>query len=140
MKYFFVALAIFLLLTTNESKAFEMSENEKNCMTQALYHEARGEPERGIFAVASVIMNRTLEGNFPDDICGVVKQRGQFTYDHKAKVREWNSFYKVRSVVNAIEEGFEPIHPFLYFHRVDVVGQCTTKRNRIRIGHHYFCG
>lgn len=138
IRYVFIALAMLFLCTT-ESKAYEMTEKEQRCLAQALYHEARGEPEKGIFAVASVIINRTMEENFPEDICGVIKQPGQFTYDHSAKVKEWGAFAKVRSVVAAIQEGFEPVHPFLYFHATNVVGQCTYKKNRIRIGHHYFC-
>jgi N-acetylmuramoyl-L-alanine amidase len=34
----------------------------------------------GQIAVANVVMNRVRSGKFPDTVCGVVKQRGQFSW------------------------------------------------------------
>ena len=56
------------------------------CLTEALYFEARGESVAGQFAVAEVILNRVDPANYPDTICGVVNQGTgrrfacQFTY------------------------------------------------------------
>ncbi|MBW6505512.1 MAG: cell wall hydrolase [Rhodobacteraceae bacterium] len=54
------------------------------CLKEALYFEARGEPIAGQVAVAEVILNRVADPAFPNTICGVVKQsnaRGcQFSY------------------------------------------------------------
>ncbi len=56
------------------------------CLTEALYFEARGEKVKGIFAVAEVILNRVDDGRYPSSVCGVVNQgtgekyRCQFTY------------------------------------------------------------
>ncbi|MGX9856145.1 cell wall hydrolase [Limimaricola variabilis] len=44
------------------------------CLTEALYFEARGESVKGQFAVAEVILNRVDSPDYPDDICGVVNQ------------------------------------------------------------------
>jgi spore germination cell wall hydrolase CwlJ-like protein len=44
------------------------------CLAQTVFFEARGEPFLGKVAVASVVMNRTLDGRFPDNVCDVVKQ------------------------------------------------------------------
>lgn len=46
------------------------------CLTEALYFEARGESIKGQFAVAEVILNRVDSGLYPRSVCGVVKQRG----------------------------------------------------------------
>ncbi len=46
------------------------------CLTKALYFEARGESLKGQFAVAEVILNRTESGRFPRSVCGVVNQGG----------------------------------------------------------------
>ncbi|WBU55471.1 cell wall hydrolase [Paracoccus sediminicola] len=51
-----------------------------NCLTEALYFEARGEGRSGQRAVAEVILNRVDSGAFPNSVCGVVYQRGQFSY------------------------------------------------------------
>jgi hypothetical protein len=47
---------------------------EHNCLSQAIYFEARGETQRGQVAVAEVVMNRVRSGYYPNTICGVVYQ------------------------------------------------------------------
>lgn len=60
---------------------------ERECLAQAIYHEARGEPEKGQWAVANVVLNRVASVRYPGTICGVVFQnadgtrfRCQFTF------------------------------------------------------------
>src|SRR6187455_3088204 len=52
------------------------------CLAQAIYFEARGEPLAGQLAVGAVIVNRTTSGRYPSDYCSVVTQRGQFSFVH----------------------------------------------------------
>lgn len=44
------------------------------CLTQAVYYEARGESVRGQAAVAQVVLNRVKHPAFPKTVCGVVFQ------------------------------------------------------------------
>ncbi|MEL7116266.1 MAG: cell wall hydrolase, partial [Pseudomonadota bacterium] len=44
------------------------------CLAEALYFEARGETVAGQVAVAEVILNRVDNRQFPNSICGVIKQ------------------------------------------------------------------
>src|SRR6202008_3628337 len=46
----------------------------EQCLANAVYFEARGEPVRGQIAVAQVVMNRVFSGYYPNDVCGVVYQ------------------------------------------------------------------
>ncbi len=48
--------------------------NDADCLTQAVYYEARGEGDDGMRAVAQVILNRVRHPSFPKTICGVVYQ------------------------------------------------------------------
>ncbi|HEY6815961.1 MAG TPA: cell wall hydrolase [Croceibacterium sp.] len=50
------------------------------CLAQAIYFEARGEPLAGQLAVGAVIVNRTTSGRYPSDYCSVVTQPGQFSF------------------------------------------------------------
>jgi spore germination cell wall hydrolase CwlJ-like protein len=50
---------------------------EENCLAQAIYFEARSEPEAGQAAVAQVVLNRVSSGLYPPTICGVVFQNAQ---------------------------------------------------------------
>ncbi|MGJ8528594.1 cell wall hydrolase [Maritalea sp.] len=62
---------------TAEKRVFAQA--EKDCLAKAVYHEARGEPEAGQWAVAQVILNRVQHHKYPDTVCGVVYQNA-----HKA--------------------------------------------------------
>lgn len=44
------------------------------CLTTAIYFEARGETIEGQFAVAEVILNRVDSALYPNSVCGVVYQ------------------------------------------------------------------
>ncbi len=58
----------------------------ERCLAEAVYWEARSEPERGQMAVAQVVLNRAVSGFYPRDVCGVVYQNAhrylacQFTF------------------------------------------------------------
>jgi len=51
------------------------SSRELDCLTQAVYYEARGEGPSGQAAVAQVVLNRVRHPAFPKSVCGVVFQR-----------------------------------------------------------------
>lgn len=44
------------------------------CLAQAVYFEARGEPDMGKQAVAHVVLNRLKDDRYPNTVCGVVFQ------------------------------------------------------------------
>jgi spore germination cell wall hydrolase CwlJ-like protein len=45
-----------------------------DCLTEAVYYEARSEPMVGQRAVAQVVMNRIGKRGFPGSVCGVIRQ------------------------------------------------------------------
>ena len=51
--------------------------SEQRCLAEAIYFEARSEPEEGQAAVAQVVLNRVMSGLYPRSICGVVFQNRQ---------------------------------------------------------------
>ncbi len=51
--------------------------SEERCLAEAVYFEARSEPEDGQAAVAQVVLNRVKSGLYPSTICGVVYQNRQ---------------------------------------------------------------
>ena len=78
-----------------------------NCLSEALYFEARGETIKGQFAVAEVIMNRVASSRYPDSVCGVINQGTgrkfacQFTYtcDGRAEViTEKSTYARLRKI------------------------------------------
>ena len=51
-------------------------EQDLSCLALNIYHEARGEPTMGKFAVGHVVMNRVASSKYPNDVCAVVRQGG----------------------------------------------------------------
>ncbi len=80
-----VAAATDSPLAAAVAQAVPSGDAEWQCMTTALYFEARGESLRGVAAVAEVILNRRDSGLYPRSVCGVVHQAGgggcQFSYN-----------------------------------------------------------
>jgi len=52
----------------------ETFEDAQRCLAQAIYFEARSEPEPGWEAVADVVINRVRDKRYPSTICRVVFQ------------------------------------------------------------------
>jgi len=50
---------------------------ERSCLALAIYHEARGEPEVGQRAVATIILNRVKSARYPSSVCAVVYQNAK---------------------------------------------------------------
>lgn len=68
-------------------KRIEYANGERECLAQAIYHEARGESLMGQKAVANIIVNRARSERFPSTLCAVIYQnadqgryRCQFTF------------------------------------------------------------
>ena len=51
--------------------------SEQTCLAEAIYFEARSEPEAGQAAVGRVILNRVDSPYYPDTVCDVVYQNAE---------------------------------------------------------------
>ncbi|MCJ8322923.1 MAG: cell wall hydrolase [Rhizobiales bacterium] len=58
---------------------------EFKCFVDNVYFEARNQTETGKFAVAFVTLNRVNSEDFPNSICEVVWQPGQFSWTSDGK-------------------------------------------------------
>lgn len=72
-----MALAGLTSFTAEHLGVAEHEQSELDCLSEAVYYEARSEDTRGQMAVAEVVMNRVKNPNFPKTVCGVVFQ-GQY--------------------------------------------------------------
>ena len=64
----------------SEFSATETPDAETECLARGVYYESKGESLAGQLTVAEVIINRARSGRFPSTICGVLRQRGQFSF------------------------------------------------------------
>lgn len=68
------ALASFASFDPAHLELADKSGKEVDCLSKAIYYEARSENVLGQIAVAEVIMNRVSDYRYPDSVCGVVFQ------------------------------------------------------------------
>jgi len=123
---------------------------EWQCLSEALYFEARGESVKGQFAVAEVILNRVDSPQFPNTVCGVVHQgtgrkyQCQFTYTcdgYKEVIAEHDAYEQVGKVAKLMVGGAprELTDGATYYHTKAVSPRWSRKFARTAtIGVHHF--
>ncbi|MTH34872.1 cell wall hydrolase [Paracoccus limosus] len=121
-------------------QAQPVSQKDLQCLSEALYFEARGEGSQGQRAVAEVILNRVDHPRFPKSVCGVVNQSGQFTYK-KTRIRERGAFARAQQIAKAALMGAPRnlTNGATYFHTGGVRPSWSKRFERTaRIGSHIF--
>lgn len=120
---------------------------QRDCLALALYWEARGEGERGMRAVGSVVLNRVADERFPSTVCRVVKQGGetppcQFSWwcdgksDRPRSATQWKTATTIAQQLIA-GKAKDPTKGALFFHNTSVDPKWPYKRTA-RIGNHVF--
>lgn len=118
-----------------------VSASELECLAKVVLYEAGAEPRAGQLAVAQVVMNRVRSPRFPNSICGVIYQRGQFSairsYSPPRGAR-WNrAMALAREVVSG--EAAPVVGRALYFHASRVRPAFARTQTRVaQIGGHVF--
>ncbi len=123
-----------------------------NCLTKNIYHEARGEPVDGQYAVAEVTMNRVASKHYPNTVCEVVYQANfdvirrrnvsAFSWtelevapvDTKVWARAW------RIAEEVYDEQAEPrVEGALFYHARSIRPRWSRRKRRVaKIGRHIF--
>lgn len=132
------SLAAFLLSSVSHASV----NDDIECLAKNIYHEARGEPEIGQYAVAFVTINRTEDERFHGSICDVVYAPSQFSWTrHRDKpIKDSDSYkkavYIAENVVYNNKIMLDPTDGSLYFER----SKKTSKSKKITriIGNHKF--
>ena len=115
-------------------------DGEKRCLATAVYFEARGEPLEGQLAVAQSIMNRSTSGRYADTICGVINQRGQFSFDRSRTPVAGNDWRTAQAIARiAAAEMWREIAPrAMSFHAARLSPSWRGKVRIAQIGNHVF--
>ena len=120
-----------------------------DCLTQAVYFEARGETPRGQAAVAQVVMNRVKNRSFPKTVCGVVFQGAashgcQFSFACDGSMRrglEAGAWDRARRIAERTLAGavLADIGAATHFHTTDVQPDWGPQMLRVaQVGLHVF--
>jgi spore germination cell wall hydrolase CwlJ-like protein len=144
MKTITAGLLVGLILFVPVTQALAKSENfipedEKKCLIDNVYHEARGVTEQEQIAIAHVVMNRVRSSKFPDTICKTVyqvtpgkkgKKVRQFSWTHSNVIKERLTYEKIRIMIEqkVIPNLDKPTTDALFFSKGK--GSCSKKRGK----------
>jgi spore germination cell wall hydrolase CwlJ-like protein len=130
-----------LAIMVRQTNAADLENDaQRLCLARAVYFEARGEPLEGQLAVAQAIINRTQSGRYPDTICGVVRQPGQFTYRHGQPIRQGQPWENAKAIAEIASASLWPeVAPqAISFHATSVRPIWRDKVRVAQIGRHIF--
>ena len=118
--------------------------HELDCLATGIYFESKSEPLAGQLAVGKVIANRAQSGGrFPSTYCGVLFQRGQFSFVHGHSLpsaphssAQWQTAVAIAKIV---DQGLQQsaVGNALFFHARYVSPGWHLKRVA-SIGNHVF--
>ncbi|BCZ44145.1 cell wall hydrolase [Clostridium gelidum] len=110
-------------------------------MAKLVSAESIGEPYTGKVAVASVVLNRTIDPHFPNTIQQVIFQKNAFSCVKNSQINATPNQDCYNAVYDAIK-GADPTNDALFFYN-PTIATCnwmkeTHKINQTIIGHHTF--
>ena len=121
-----------------------------DCLAEAIYFEARGENRTGRIAVGEVILNRVKSKQYPNTVCGVVRQGEdrknscQFSYRcdgvDEAIFNQTAFANSLQLAIDLIGQRLSSVtHGATHFHASNVSPNWARKMHRTaRIGRHSF--
>lgn len=143
----------FSIVGHDHSQDVRTRTQDLNCLAKNVYHESRGEPIDGQYAVAEVTMNRVTSKHYPDTVCKVVFQEN-FDVIRKRNVsafswteldmttpsdgKIWKRAWKIAEEVydNQAESRVEGA---LFYHSRNIRPRWSRRKRRIaKIGRHIF--
>ena len=97
-----------LATMVSQLRASDAGSHEVECLAVGIYYESKSEPLAGQLAVGQVIANRAKSGGrFPPSYCGVLFQRGQFSFVHGHSLpsvshssRQWQTAVAIAKIVD----------------------------------------
>jgi spore germination cell wall hydrolase CwlJ-like protein len=139
-----------LMYNTVDGKAVN---RDLTCLALNVYHEARGEPEKGKLAVAKVTLNRVRSRRFPNTICDAVYEQrwdkrrrryvGAFAWTEfdtlpPPKSKQWQIAWKAAETVYNNPESVQ-LKGALFYHAARIKPRWAKQKKRIKkIGRHIF--
>lgn len=111
---------------------------EVRCLEAAIHHEAKGESFAGKLAVGNVVLNRVASPGFPKSVCGVVKQKKQFSW-YNGNNAELNTHVSSDTKKAAEKAMHAKRDNVLFFHATYVAPKWPRSLSRqFTIGNHIF--
>lgn len=114
-------------------------DRELTCLAKVVVHEAGNQSRAGQLAVAQVVMNRVRSPRFPNTVCGVVMQRGQFFNVHAYNPPRDGRWRRALEVARDARDGVSsPVVGNAYFFHAASAGPFRGRTLVARLGDHVF--
>jgi len=138
------------LLALSTTRSPDDAARAIECLTAAVYYEARSQSDDGQRAVAQVVLNRVRDRAFPDSVCGVVYQGSmrrtgcQFSFTCDGSMafrRDPASWSHARDIAVGALSGqvFAPVGSATFYHADYVLPWWASSMQRVAtIGAHIF--
>jgi spore germination cell wall hydrolase CwlJ-like protein len=129
-----------LVTSLDDVEASVAADTQLGCLASAVYFESRGEPLEGQLAVAQAILNRVDSGRYAASICAVIRQPGQFTFNHRRAPQQGEDWRTAQAIaVIAARELWKDMAPrAMSFHANYVAPGWHGKTRVTQIGRHIF--
>jgi spore germination cell wall hydrolase CwlJ-like protein len=118
---------------------YDASNRNIACMSQAIYHEARGESKLGKIAVGHVILNRIKQG-YGSNPCEIVATKNQFSwYGKQFSIKEeiiWKDCLRLSKDI-LDNKTLDPTLGSIFFHERNSRPKWKYKKVTV-IGRHIF--
>lgn len=147
---FFIAVAYMI----SQMITIKNDTHEIQCLATNIYHEARGEPRPGKYAVSVVTLNRVKSKNHPDNVCQVVyhqvwsKKRKRYiaafswtaqSPNPKIEPKAWQEALRIAKETYYDNDIKSKVKDALFYHADYVKPRWAKNKVRItKIGRHIF--
>ncbi|SFC82791.1 cell wall hydrolase [Clostridium uliginosum] len=126
---------------SHNTQKLYITEADIQLMAKLVYAESIGEPYEGKVAVASVVLNRTINPKFPNTIKDVILQKNAFSCVKNGDIKATPNQACYDAVYDAIK-GADPTNEALFFYNPSTATCAwmhqTEKQDMTTIGHHTF--
>ena len=123
---------------TNVGKSSNNS--DLSLLSHLVYGEARGEPYKGMVAVAATVMNRVSDSRFPNSVSGVIYQSGAYTCVSDGQINLQYDSTAQKAAQDAIN-GWDPTYGCIYYFNPNTATSkwIWSRPQVLKIGKHIFC-
>ena len=127
--------------STSASSTAAIVSSDHRLLSKLVYAEARGEPYKGMVAVAAVVLNRVRSSSFPNTISGVIYQKGAFSCVSNGSINNTPNNQSIRAALDALN-GWDPTGGCLYYYNPRLTDDTWIRTRTVQtvIGNHYFAG
>lgn len=128
------------ITSSSNSSSASGNHTDLNLLSKVVYGEARGEPYKGMVAVAASVLNRVADSRFPNTVAGVVYQSGAYTCVSDGQINLEPNESAKKAAQDAIN-GWDPTSGCIYYFNPNTAtsGWIWSRPQVLTIGKHIFC-